>query len=186
MAVEPTTPQVDRDKIEQAVRLLLEGIGENPDREGLRETPARVARMWEDFASRRQYKATTFTDEDYDEMVSLTAPVYSFCEHHLLPFFGQVHIAYIPKDNRILGLSKLCRIVDSYALRPTIQERLTVQIAEELSRQVDPLGVGVIIEAEHLCMSMRGVQKSGHKTTTSRLLGVFKKQRVREEFLQLR
>ena len=177
---------MDKAKIENGVRMFLEGIGEDPDREGLKDTPARVARMWEEFEARRLYNCTSFSSDDYDEMVLLSLPLYSFCEHHILPFYGTVHVAYIPKDNRLLGLSKLCRIVDHYALRLSIQERLTCQIACKLQEETQADGVGVVIEAQHLCMSMRGVQKPGHVTRTSKLLGSFMTApAARAEFLTL-
>ena len=177
---------MDADKIERGIRLFLEGIGEDPTREGLKDTPARVARMWQEFEDRRCYTCTSFSSDDYDEMVLLSSPLYSLCEHHLLPFFGTVHVAYIPQDNRLLGLSKLCRIVDRYALRPSIQERLTSQIAKRLQEETQASGVGVVIEAEHLCMSMRGVQKASHVTRTSKLLGLFSvDSTTKQEFLSL-
>ena len=166
--------------------MLLEGIGEDPEREGLVGTPNRVARMWEEFAARRQYKCTSFSAEEYDEMVLVTLPVYSLCEHHLVPFFGKISVGYIPKDGKVLGLSKICRIVEHFALRPTIQERLTAQVAKRVQEETDAIGVGVIMEATHLCMSMRGVQKPGHVTTTSKLLGVYlEKDAARLEFMSL-
>ncbi len=178
---------IDKKKIEQAIRLFLEGIGEDPDREGLRETPSRIARMWEEFERMRNFDMKLFEEfGNYNEMVLVKdIQFYSFCEHHLLPFFGKVHIAYIP-DGVICGLSKLVRAVRAFALRPQVQERLTEQIADFLERELKPKGVGVVIEAEHLCMSMRGVISPGHITTTSALRGVFLKDiRTREEFLKL-
>jgi GTP cyclohydrolase I len=170
---------MDRDRIEQGVRLILEGIGEDPTREGLVETPERVARMYEEiFAGLDQDAAehfcTTFS-EDHQEMVLVRdIPLYSVCEHHLLPFLGRAHVAYIPgKHGRICGLSKLARVVDVFARRPQVQERMTSQIADTIVEHLDPQGVLVVIEAEHLCMSMRGVQKPGAVTTTSAVRGIF-------------
>ncbi len=178
---------VDREKIKTAIRLLLEGIGEDPDREGLKETPERIARMWEEFDRLRSFDMKLFEEfGEYDEMVLVKdIKFYSLCEHHLLPFFGNVHIAYIP-DGVICGLSKLVRTVRALALRPQVQERLTQEIADFLERELKPKGVGVVVEAEHLCMSMRGAMSPGHITTTSALRGVFlKDMRTREEFLKL-
>ncbi len=178
---------VDREKIKKAVRLFLEGIGEDPDREGLRETPERIARMWEEFESMRNFDMKIFEEfGSYNEMVLVKdIRFYSFCEHHLLPFFGKVHIAYIP-DGVICGLSKLVRSVRSFALRPQVQERLTEEIADFLEKELKPQGVGVVIEAEHLCMSIRGAMSPGHITVTSALRGAFlKDMRTREEFLKL-
>lgn len=178
---------VDKEKIKQAVRLFLEGIGEDPNREGLRETPERIARMWEEFESMRNFDMKLFEEfGSYNEMVLVKdIRFYSFCEHHLLPFFGKVHIAYIP-DGVICGLSKLVRAVRSFALRPQVQERLTEEIADFLEKELKPQGVGVVIEAEHLCMSIRGAMSPGHLTVTSALRGVFlKDMRTREEFLKL-
>lgn len=169
---------MDKEKIEQGVRLILEGVGENPDREGLLETPARVARMYEEvFAGMTQDPAEHFKvtfDEHCEEMVLVRdISFYSMCEHHLVPFFGQAHVAYIPgKDGRVCGLSKLARLVEVYAKRPQVQERLTGQIADTLMEQLSPQGVIVVLEAEHMCMSMRGVKKPGSKTVTSAVRGI--------------
>ncbi len=183
---------VDKQKIEEGVRLILEGIGEDPAREGLVETPARVARMYEEvFAGLTEDPArhfeTTF-DEHHEEMVLVRdIPFYSMCEHHLVPFFGKAHVAYIPAaDGRICGLSKLARLVEAFAKRPQVQERLTSQVADTLIEQLHPQGVIVVIEAEHLCMSMRGVKKPGAKTITSAVRGAFEKsQATRAEALSL-
>ena len=183
---------MDKAKIEEGVRLILEGIGEDPDREGLQKTPARVARMYEEvFAGMTEDPArhfeTTF-DEGHEEMVIVRdIPFYSICEHHLVPFFGMAHVAYIPaQDGRICGLSKLARLVDAYAKRPQVQERLTSQIADTLIEQLHPQGALVVLEAEHLCMSMRGIKKPGSKTTTSAVRGIFEKsQATRSEALNL-
>ncbi len=172
---------MDNAKIEQGVRLILEGIGEDPDREGLLDTPARVARMYEEvFAGLTEDPARHFEvtfDEHHEEMVLVKdIPFYSMCEHHLVPFFGKAHVAYIPaSDGRICGLSKLARLVEAFAKRPQVQERLTSQIADTLIEQLDPQGVIVVLEAEHMCMSMRGVKKPGSQTVTSAVRGVFEK-----------
>lgn len=171
---------MDRDKIEAGVRLILEGIGEDPAREGLLDTPRRVADMYgEIFAGLAQDAAEHFRvtfNEDHQEMVLVRdIPLYSVCEHHLLPFLGKAHVAYIPaKDGRICGLSKLARVVDVFAKRPQVQERLTSQIADTIVEHLGPQGVIVVIEAEHLCMSMRGVQKPGAITTTSAVRGILR------------
>lgn len=170
---------MDRSRIEQGVRLILEGIGEDPEREGLLDTPRRVADMYQEiFAGLGQNAAEHFQvtfNEGHQEMVLIRdIPLYSVCEHHLLPFLGRAHVAYIPgKDGRICGLSKIARLVDVYAKRPQVQERMTSQIADTLVDELDPTGVLVVIEAEHLCMSMRGVQKPGAITTTSAVRGIF-------------
>ena len=171
---------MDREKIEKAVRDILEAIGEDPDREGLRETPNRVARMYEEVFSGLSEDAHThlklFNEPGNDEMVVVRdIPLYSMCEHHLLPFVGKAHIAYIPEDGRIIGLSKLARIVNVYAKRPQVQERLTTEIADAIMARLNPQGVLVVIEAEHMCMTMRGVKKPGSKTITSAVRGNFKK-----------
>lgn len=172
---------MDRAMIEQGVRLILEGVGEDPSREGLLETPRRVADMYaEIFAGLLQDPSEHFCvtfNEGHQEMVLVRdIPLYSVCEHHLLPFLGRAHVAYIPsKDGRICGLSKIARVVDVYAKRPQVQERLTSQVADTLVRNLDPQGVLVVIEAEHLCMSMRGVQKPGAVTTTSAVRGIFER-----------
>lgn len=184
---------MDTEKIKKGVRLILEGIGEDPDREGLKETPERVARMYEElFAGvgkqpHLEIKPATF-EENHDEMIIIKdIPFYSVCEHHLIPFFGRAHLAYIPGENgRVVGLSKLARMVDLAAKKPSLQERLTTEIAESLVKLLGPKGVMVIIEAEHLCMSMRGVKKPGHLTVTSAVRGVFRtSQKTREEALSL-
>ncbi len=171
---------MDRPRIEAAVREILIGIGEDPDRDGLQQTPARVARMYAEICSGLhdnpdQHLKVTF-EADHDEMVMVRdIPMYSACEHHLVPFFGNAHVAYIPnEDGRITGLSKLARVVEGYARRPQVQERLTVQIAEALDAALQPKGVMVVVEAEHLCMSMRGVRKPGSMTITSAVRGLFK------------
>lgn len=170
---------MDRDKIMEGVRLILEGVGEDTQREGLVDTPRRVADMYaEIFAGLAQDPAEHFCvtfNEDHQEMVLVRdIPLYSVCEHHLVPFMGRAHVAYIPgKHGRICGLSKIARVVDVFAKRPQVQERMTSQIADTLVEHLEPQGVMVVIEAEHLCMSMRGVQKPGHVTTTSAVRGIF-------------
>lgn len=183
---------MDKNKIEQGVRLILEGIGEDPDREGLAETPARVARMYEEiFAGLTEDPKELFQvtfDEHHEEMILVRdIPFYSMCEHHLVPFFGMAHVAYIPRvDGRICGLSKIARLVDAFAKRPQVQERLTSQIADTLIEELDPQGAIVVLEAEHMCMSMRGAKKPGAKTTTSAVRGLFNKnQATRAEALSL-
>ncbi len=171
---------MDKRKIEEGVRLILEGVGEDPDREGLRDTPARVARMYEEvFAGLTEDPARHFRvtfDEGHEEMVlERGIPFYSMCEHHLVPFFGTANIAYIPgPSGRICGISKLARLVDAFAKRPQVQERLTTQVADTLMDELQPRGVLVVVDAEHLCMSMRGVKKPGTRTTTSAVRGAFR------------
>jgi|TARA_B100001013_G_scaffold248049_1_gene153787 GTP cyclohydrolase I len=171
---------VDLDRIEAAVAEILVALGEDPSRDGLQETPARVARMYAEVCSGlhedpADYLIRTF-DLEHDEMVMVRdIPVYSLCEHHLLPFFGVAHVAYIPqKGGMITGLSKLARLVDGFSRRLQIQERLTSQVAGAIQRTLEPQGTLVVIEAEHLCMSMRGVQKPGAVTVTSAVHGVFR------------
>jgi GTP cyclohydrolase I len=179
-------PQVDRDSIEASVRQIIEAVGEDPEREGLRDTPARVARMWEELRSGESFNPTTFENPGYDQMVVVKdISFYSFCEHHILPFFGVAHVAYIP-DKRIIGLSKIARLVQQKASGLQIQERLTCEIASDLQELLDPIGVGVVIEAEHMCMTMRGARAQGAKTITSQVLGVIReKPEARLEFLAL-
>ena len=171
---------VDLDRIEAAVAEILVALGEDPSRDGLQETPARVARMYAEVCSGlhedpADYLIRTF-DLEHDEMVMVRdIPVYSLCEHHLLPFFGVAHVAYIPqKGGMITGLSKLARLVDGFSRRLQIQERLTSQVAGAIQRTLEPQGTLVVVEAEHLCMSMRGVQKPGAVTVTSAVHGVFR------------
>ena len=183
---------MDTAKIEAGVRMILEGVGENPDREGLKETPARVARMYEEvFAGLTEdpavHFATTF-DEHCSEMVLVRdIYFYSMCEHHLVPFFGKAHIAYIPAaDGRVCGLSKLARRVEVYAKRPQVQERLTAQIADFIEENLNPRGVAVFIEAEHLCMTMRGARAAGALTQTSALRGCMRTEaKTRNEVMLL-
>jgi GTP cyclohydrolase IA len=180
-AVEAPAPAgFDAPRIEAAVREMLIGIGEDPDREGLRDTPARVARAYRElFAGLSADPDTvlqrTFS-EDHDELVLVRdIPMFSMCEHHLLPFHGVAHVGYIPNaEGRVTGLSKLARLVDLYAKRPQVQERLTSQIADALVRRLEPRGAIVVVEAEHLCMGMRGVRKPGSRTTTSAVRGLLR------------
>ncbi len=173
--------RIDTARIEHAVREILLAVGEDPDRDGLRRTPERVAGMYAEVLSGLcdpvDHLAVTFA-ADHDEMIMVKdIPLYSLCEHHLAPFLGRAHVAYIPNaDGRIAGLSKLARLVDSYARRLQVQERLTSQIADEIDAKLAPRGVLVVIEAEHLCMSMRGVRKPGTTTVTSAVRGLFRTQ----------
>lgn len=182
---------MDKERIKAAVREFLLAIGEDPDREGLVETPDRVARMAEEiFAGLEEdphKHVKVFEEQHSEDMVTVRdIPLYSLCEHHLLPFTGVAHIAYIPRDGRVIGLSKLARIVNSFARRPQLQERLTAQIADFLEETLSPQGVAVIIEAEHLCMTMRGVRAAGAVTQTSALRGTMRKDpRTRGETLSL-
>ncbi len=178
-------------RIQHAVREILSAVGEDPDREGLLETPERVARMYaEVFAGIGQDPKVVlkiFKAESHEEMVVLRdIPFYSMCEHHLLPFAGQAHVAYIPSKGRLSGLSKLARVVDVFARRPQVQERLTSQVADTLMSELKPKGVLVVIEAEHYCMTMRGVRKPGSRMLTSAVRGVFATNEVtRKEALAL-
>ena len=183
-----TSERFDHAKIEQGVRLLLDGIGEDPERAGLRETPSRVARMYQEIFAGIDVDAadvvTVVEGADYDEMIMVRdIPLYSVCEHHLLPFVGRAHVAYIPnKSQQITGLSKVARVVDLLAKKPQVQERLTTEIAEAIERALSPRGVFVVIEAEHLCMTMRGVKKPGSLTVTSAVRGLFRTDaRTRQE-----
>ena len=182
------TRSTDRLRIESAVRTILEAVGEDPGREGLRETPARVARMYQEIftglaADPRDELSTTFAAEQAEMVVVRDIPFYSMCEHHLLPFHGVAHLGYLP-NGRIVGLSKIARLVETLSRRPQVQERLTGQIADTFCEVLDPLGAGVVIEAEHLCMTMRGIKKPGSKTITSALRGVFRDSpETRREFL---
>ncbi len=171
---------MDLKKIEEGVKLILEGLGEDLTREGLKDTPQRVARLYQEvFSGLQQDPAelivTTFS-ENHDEMILVKdIPLYSVCEHHLMPFLGKAHVAYIPgKEGKIVGISKLARVVDVFSKRLQVQERLTTQIADTLVKRLSPRGVLVVVEAEHLCMSMRGVKKPGALTVTSAVRGIFK------------
>ncbi|MGW4100535.1 GTP cyclohydrolase I FolE [Mycobacterium sp. NPDC004974] len=187
-----TTRVFDQPRAEAAVRELLIAIGEDPDRQGLLETPARVARAYKElmaglYTDPDAVLNTTF-DEEHDELVLVKQiPLYSTCEHHLVSFHGVAHVGYIPGvDGRVTGLSKIARLVDLYSKRPQVQERLTAQIADALMRKLDPRGAIVVIEAEHLCMAMRGVRKPGAVTTTSAVRGQFKTDKAsRAEALEL-
>ncbi|WP_421742230.1 GTP cyclohydrolase I FolE [Cellulomonas sp.] len=183
--------EYDQDRVEAAIRELLVAVGEDPDREGLRETPARVARAYKEiFAGLYQEPGdvlTTTFDIGHEEMVLVKdIEVYSTCEHHLVPFHGVAHVGYIPgTDGRITGLSKLARLVDVYARRPQVQERLTSQIADALVAELQPRGVLVVVECEHLCMSMRGVRKPGSRTVTSAVRGQMRDVATRAEAMSL-
>jgi GTP cyclohydrolase I len=171
---------MDTEKIKRAVRLFLEGIGEDPQREGIKETPGRVAKMCEDVFSGTgkdpHQILSTLVAERHDEIILLRdIPLYSFCEHHLLPFTGKAHVAYIPGGGRVTGLSKLARVISVLSQRLQVQERLTTQIADAVNDTLKPRGVMVIIEAEHLCMSIRGIRKPGTTTITSVVRGLFRK-----------
>ncbi|MBN6188593.1 GTP cyclohydrolase I FolE [Aneurinibacillus sp. BA2021] len=172
--------KVNHEKIEEAVRMILEAVGEDPNREGLLDTPARVARMYEEtFAGLAQdpkeYFSVVFS-EDHEELVLVKdIPFYSMCEHHLVPFYGVAHVGYIPRGGRVTGLSKLARAVEAVAKRPQLQERITSTVADSIMETLDPHGVVVVVEAEHLCMTMRGVKKPGAKTVTSAVRGIFAK-----------
>lgn len=178
--LEPRPNTVDHDRIERAVRDILEAIGEDADRDGLLDTPARVARMYAEISGGLQEDPADHLrkvfDVDHDEMIMVRdIPIYSMCEHHLLPFHGTAHVAYIPKPGgKITGLSKIARMVDGYARRPQVQERLTRQMADAVRDILDPAGVLAVVEAEHMCMSMRGVRKPGSSTVTSAVHGIFR------------
>lgn len=184
--------KIDKPKIEKAIKEILTAIGEDPQREGLRGTPRRVADMYEEIfggllcdpcADLEVY----YEKEDYSEIVLVRGiPLYSVCEHHLIPFFGKAHIAYLPQKGRLTGLSKIVRAVDTISRRPQLQERLTMQIADTIMQAVKPQGVLVIIEAEHFCITMRGIKKPGSQTVTSAMRGIFLKDaRTRAEALSL-
>jgi GTP cyclohydrolase IA len=170
---------VDRPRAEAAIRELLIAVGEDPDREGLRDTPARVARAYAEIFAGLYTDPDSVLDKTFDEqhqelVLVKDIPIFSSCEHHLVPFHGVAHVGYIPGENgRVTGLSKLARVVDLYARRPQVQERLTAQVADAIVRKLGPRGVIVVIEAEHLCMGMRGVRKPGSRTTTSAVRGMF-------------
>lgn len=182
---------MDKERIQNAVREILIAVGEDPDREGLVETPKRVANMYEEIfaglTENPKQHIKLFNEQSNDEMVIVKdIPFYSMCEHHLLPFFGKAHIGYIPSDNKIIGLSKLARIVDNFAKKPQVQERLTSDIADFLNDNLQPKGVAVIMEAEHMCMTMRGARAAGSKTQTSALRGIMRTDaKTRAEVLSL-
>ncbi|MFR7984994.1 MAG: GTP cyclohydrolase I FolE [Clostridia bacterium] len=181
---------MDQKKIEEGVRLILEGIGEDPEREGLLETPQRVARMCEEIyggmkQDAREHLEKQFHVENNNMVVEKDIPFYSTCEHHLLPFYGKAHVAYIP-NGTVAGLSKLARTVEVFARRPQLQEQMTAQIADAMERYLHPKGVMVLIEAEHMCMTMRGVQKPGTKTVTTMVRGAFERDySLQQTFLQM-
>jgi len=170
--------EVNHAQIEKAVKLILEAIGEDPEREGLLDTPKRVAKMYEEvFSGLRQdpkeYFDTIF-GEDYEEVVLVKdIPFYSMCEHHLVPFFGVAHVAYLPKGGKVTGLSKLARAVEAVTRRPQLQERITAEVADAIMEKLHPHGAMVVVEAEHMCMTMRGVKKPGSKTVTTAARRVF-------------
>jgi len=182
---------MDKKKIEKAVKDILEAIGEDPKRKDLQDTPKRVAEMYEEIFSGisqdPERELEVILDQKHDEIILLKGiPLYGICEHHFLPFIGKAHIAYIPKGGRVTGLSKLARVVDILAKRPQVQERLTTQIAEIIMSKLKPQGCMVVIEAEHMCMSMRGVKKPGTLTVTSAVRGIFKEnEKTRSETLAL-
>jgi GTP cyclohydrolase I len=183
--------QMDVAKIEAAVRMILEAVGEDPDREGLVDTPARVARMYQEIfgglhKDERAELSARFHVEHGEMVFVRDIPFYSMCEHHLLPFFGTAHVAYLPHDNVVTGLSKLARLVDTVAKRPQVQERMTNVIADALAEELSAEGVMVVIDAEHLCMNMRGIKKPGSRTMTVAVRGRYETDlRLREEVLQL-
>lgn len=182
--------KMDKEKIMQGVRLILEGIGENPQREGLADTPDRIARMYEEiFAGMGQEAdevlAKTFHAENNEMILEKDITFYSTCEHHFMPFYGKAHIAYIP-DGKVAGISKLARTLEIYAKRPQIQEQLTAQVADALMEYLKPLGAMVMIEAEHTCMTMRGVKKPGSRTVSFVCRGVFaENERLQNQFFSL-
>ncbi len=180
---------IDKKKVEEAVRLLLEGIGEDADREGLKETPQRIARMYQEIFSGLEespqvHLSKTFSVEGSQMVLEKEISFYSVCEHHLLPFYGKAHVAYLPKG-KVVGISKLARTVEVFAKRPQIQERLTAQIADALMEHLAPAGVMVMLEAEHMCMTMRGVKKPGSKTVTLAARGEFEQETWQRKFFQL-
>lgn len=186
----PKAKHIDLEKIEKAVRMILEAIGEDPQREGLVDTPRRVARMCEEvfggLGKTPGEDLQVFHTQNHDEMIIVKdIPLYSICEHHLLPFFGKAHVAYIPSKARITGLSKLARVVDTVARRPQLQERLTTDIAETIMKIVQPKGVLVVVEAEHMCMTMRGVKKPGSCAVTSAMRGIMREAATRAEAFSL-
>ncbi|WP_038267060.1 GTP cyclohydrolase I FolE [Peptoclostridium litorale] len=171
---------LDRERINKAVIEIIKAVGEDPEREGLKGTPDRIARMYEEIfcglnEDPKDHLEVYFEEESYEEIVLVKdIPFYSVCEHHFVPFFGKAHVAYIPKGGRLTGLSKLARVVESVAKRPQLQERITQTVADAIVEKLAPYGVVVVIEAEHMCMTMRGVKKPGSKTVTSAIRGIFK------------
>ncbi len=182
---------MDKKKIMKAVKDILTAIGEDPSRDGLKDTPKRVANMYEEIFSGTKKtggkELTVFFEKEHDEIILLKdIPLYSVCEHHMVPFVGKAHVAYLPDGNRITGLSKIVRVINTFARRLQVQERLTTEIADTLMRKLKPKGAMVVIEAEHLCMSMRGVNKPGISTITSAIRGIFRSsQKTRSEVLAL-
>lgn len=181
---------VDQKKVQEAIKLLLEGIGEDTDREGLKETPERIGRMYEEICGGMdqdagEHLSKVFSVDNNEMVLEKDITFYSMCEHHLMPFYGKAHLAYIP-DGKVTGLSKLARTVEVYARRPQIQERLTVQIADALERALSPKGIMVMLEAEHTCMTMRGIKKPGSKTVTTVTRGEFKENmELQKQFLAM-
>lgn len=181
---------VNKEKIKEAVKLLLEGIGEDCDREGLKETPDRVARMYEELfegmdETAEKHLSRTFTAENNEMILEKDITFYSTCEHHLMPFYGKVHIAYVP-DGKVVGISKLARTVEVFSRRLQIQEKLTAQIADAIMESLNPKGVMVMVQAEHMCMSMRGIKKPGSQTVTVVSRGLFEKdENLKNTFLKL-
>ena len=171
--------KVDHEKIKRAVRDILEAIGEDPDREGLIDKPKRIAKMYEEIfvglhQDSKDHLQIFFQEEEHEELVLVKdIPFYSVCEHHLVPFFGKAHVAYLPKGGKLTGLSKLARVVETEAKKPQLQERITKNVANAIMDALSPYGVVVVIEAEHMCMTMRGVKKPGSKTITSAVRGIF-------------
>ena len=181
---------VDQEKVEAAIKLLLEGIGEDPTREGLLETPARVARMYGEIAGgmdqgAEEHLSKTFAVASNDLVIERDITFYSLCEHHLLPFHGVAHVGYIPSNGQVAGLSKLARLVELYARRPQVQERLTQQVADALMEGIDARGVIVVTECDHMCMAMRGVKKAQSRTVTSAVRGCMRDAATRTEAMSL-
>ncbi len=182
---------INHKEIQDAVTVILKSIGEDPDREGLKNTPARVARMYEEIFSGmekdpKDHFDVIFTEEHEEVVLVKDIPFYSMCEHHLLPFYGVAHVAYIPRDGKVTGLSKLARAVEDVAKRPQLQERITNIVADALMEKLNPHGVFVMVEAEHMCMTMRGIKKPGSKTVTVASRGIYEKDvDLRNEIIQL-
>ena len=181
---------VDQKKVQEAIKLLLEGIGEDTDREGLKETPERIGRMYEEICGGMdqdagEHLSKVFSVDNNEMVLEKDITFYSMCEHHLMPFYGKAHVAYIP-DGKVVGLSKLARTVEVYARRLQIQERMTAQIADDIMKYLTPQGVMVMLEAEHMCMTMRGIKKPGSQTVTMVTRGVFAENKeLQDRFLQL-
>ncbi|MGE8204337.1 GTP cyclohydrolase I FolE [Heyndrickxia sp. NPDC080065] len=183
--------EINHGQIEQAIRLIIEAVGENPNREGLLDTPKRVAKMYEEVFSGVDQDPKDFFDlvfsEEHEELVLVKdIPFFSMCEHHLVPFFGKAHVAYLPRNGKVTGLSKLARAIEVVAKRPQLQERITTTVADAIAEKLEPHGVMVVIEAEHMCMTMRGVKKPGSKTVTTAVRGTLvDDQYARSEILSL-